>query len=50
MEESATIRERLIKIGARAIEHLARIQIPLPTTPERDAVPYVALGIIGSGP
>jgi hypothetical protein len=27
MEKSATIRERLIKIGAVAIEHLARIQI-----------------------
>src|SRR5260370_5777183 len=30
--EFATIRERLIKIGARVIEHLARIRIQLPTS------------------
>src|SRR6201998_1488117 len=30
--EFATIRERLIKIGARVIEHIARIRIQLPTT------------------
>ena len=29
--EFATIRERLIKIGARVIEHAARIRIQLPT-------------------
>jgi hypothetical protein len=29
--EFATIRERLIKIGARVIEHLARIRVQLPT-------------------
>ena len=29
--EFATIRERLIKIGARVIEHIARIRIQLPT-------------------
>jgi hypothetical protein len=40
MAESATTRERLIKIGARAVEHLARVRIQLPTTPERDAVPW----------
>src|SRR5271166_3349007 len=28
--EFATIRERLIKIGARVIEHLARIRVQLP--------------------
>src|SRR5215471_11639901 len=34
--EFATIRERLIKIGARVIEHIARIRIHLPTScPER---------------
>ena len=38
--EFATIRERLIKIGARVIEHIARIRIQLPTScPERRAVP-----------
>jgi hypothetical protein len=30
--EFATIRERLIKIGARVIEHIARIRIQLPTS------------------
>jgi hypothetical protein len=30
--EFATIRERLIKIGARVIEHLARIRVQLPTS------------------
>jgi hypothetical protein len=30
--EFATIRERLIKIGARVIEHIARIRIHLPTS------------------
>jgi DDE family transposase len=34
--EFAAIRERLIKIGARVIEHAARIRIQLPTScPER---------------
>jgi hypothetical protein len=34
--EFATIRERLIKIGARVIEHIARIRVQLPTScPER---------------
>src|SRR6266853_2964724 len=31
--EFATIRERLIKIGARVIEHIARIRVQLPTYP-----------------
>jgi len=30
--EFSTIHERLIKIGARVIEHLARIRIQLPTS------------------
>jgi hypothetical protein len=30
--EFATIRERLIKIGARVIEHIARIRVQLPTS------------------
>jgi Transposase DDE domain group 1 len=30
--EFATIRDRLIKIGARVIEHIARIRVQLPTS------------------
>ncbi|MGA7453440.1 MAG: hypothetical protein WBW73_19885 [Rhodoplanes sp.] len=30
--EFVTIRERLIKFGARVIEHLARIRVQLPTS------------------
>jgi hypothetical protein len=30
--EFATLRERLIKIGARVIEHIARIRVQLPTS------------------
>ena len=44
--EFATLRERLIKIGARVIEHVARIRIQLPTS-----CPHVALfGLMPSGP
>jgi hypothetical protein len=35
LAEFASIRERLIKIGARAMEHLARISIQLPTSARR---------------
>jgi Transposase DDE domain group 1 len=46
-----TIRERLIKIGARVIEHLARIRIHLPTScPEGALFRTVALGLMPSGP
>ena len=49
--EFATIRERLIKIGARVIEHIARIRIQLPTScPERALFRAIALGIMPSGP
>jgi Transposase DDE domain group 1 len=49
--EFATIRERLIKIGARVIEHLARIRIQLPTScPEGTLFRAVALGIMPSAP
>jgi hypothetical protein len=49
--EFATIRERLIKIGARVIEHIARIRIHLPTScPERALFRAVALGLMPSGP
>jgi hypothetical protein len=49
--EFATIRERLIKIGARVIEHLARIRIQLPTScPEGPLFRSVALGLMPSGP
>jgi hypothetical protein len=49
--EFATIRERLIKIGARVIEHIARIRVQLPTScPQADLFRAVALGIMPSGP
>jgi hypothetical protein len=49
--EFATIRERLIKIGARVIEHIARIRIQLPTNcPERSLFRAIALGLMPSGP
>ena len=49
--EFATIRERLIKIGARVIEHVARIRVQLPTScPEGALFRTVALGLLQSGP
>jgi hypothetical protein len=49
--EFATIRERLIKIGARVIEHVARIRVQLPTSsPERALFRAVALDLLPSGP
>src|SRR3982075_1917494 len=49
--EFATIRERLIKIGARVIEHIARIRVQLPTScPDRALFRAVALGLPRSGP
>jgi hypothetical protein len=49
--EFATIRERLIKIGARVIEHIARIRVQLPTScPEATLFRTVALGLMRSGP
>ena len=49
--EFATIRERLIKIGARVIERLARIRVQLPTScPEAALFRTVALGLMPSGP
>src|SRR5258705_4728734 len=49
--EVATLRERLIKIGARVIEHLARIRIQLPTScPEGALFRTVALRLMPSGP
>jgi hypothetical protein len=49
--EFTTIRERLIKIGARIIEHAARIRIHLPTScPEGALFRTVALGIMPSAP
>src|SRR5215467_13941410 len=49
--EFATIRERLIKIGARVIEHIARIRIQLPTSCSEGALfRAVALGLMPSGP
>ena len=49
--EFTTIRERLIKIGARVIEHIARIRVKLPTScPERALFRAVARGLMPSGP
>jgi hypothetical protein len=49
--EFATIRERLFKMGARIIEHAARIRIQLPTScPEGALFRTVALGIMPSAP
>jgi hypothetical protein len=49
--EFATIRERLIKIGARVIEHIARIRIHLPTScPERALFRQIALGLVPAEP
>src|SRR5262249_43318254 len=49
--EFATIRERLIKIAARVIEHVARIRIQLPTScPDGALFRTVALGLMRSGP
>ena len=49
--EFATIRERLIKIGARVIEHIARIRVQLPTSyPQAALFRAIALGLMPSGP
>jgi Transposase DDE domain group 1 len=49
--EFATIRDRLIKISARTIEHIARIRIQLPTScPQGALFRCVALGLMPSGP
>lgn len=49
--EFTTIRNRLIKIGARVIEHAARIRIHLPTScPERALFRQIALGLMPSAP
>ena len=49
--EFATLRERLIKIGARVIEHVARIRVQLPTScPHAALFRCVALGLMLSGP
>jgi hypothetical protein len=49
--EFATVRHRLIKIGARVIEHIARIRVKLPSScPERALFRAVVLGLMPSGP
>ena len=49
--EFATVRERLIKIGARVIEHIARIRVHLPTScPERALFRAFGLTLMPSGP
>jgi len=49
--EFATLRERLVKVAARVIEHIARIRVRLPTScPEGALSGRVALGLSPSGP
>jgi DDE family transposase len=49
--EFVTIRERLLKIGARVIEHVARIRVHLPTScPERALFRVVALNLMPAVP
>ena len=49
--EFATIRDRLFKIAARVIEHVARIRIQLPTScPDGALFRTIALGLSPSGP
>jgi Transposase DDE domain group 1 len=45
--EFATIRERLLKVGARVIEHLQRLRVHLPTScPDRALFRAVALNLV----
>jgi hypothetical protein len=49
--EFATIRDRLVKIGARVVEHIARIRIHLPAScPQRILFRQIALGLMPAGP
>jgi len=49
--EFATVREKLIKIGARVIEHVARIRIHLPTSCSEQALfRHIALGLMPAVP
>jgi Transposase DDE domain group 1 len=49
--EITTLRLRLIKIGARVIEHVARIRVHLPTScPERSVFAQLAAGFVSAAP
>jgi hypothetical protein len=49
--EFATLRQRLIKIGARVIEHAARIRVHLPTScPQRGVFAAVAAAFVPAAP
>jgi len=49
--EFRTIRDRLLKIAARVIEHAARIRVVLPTScPDGALFRSLALGLMASGP
>jgi hypothetical protein len=49
--EFATLRQRLIKIGARVIEHAVRIRVHLPTScPERTVFAQMAAGFVSNAP
>ena len=49
--EFATLRQRLIKIGARVIEHAARIRVHLPTScPERNVFAQLVARFVSPAP
>ena len=49
--EFATLRQRLIKIGARIIEHAARIRVHLPTScPERNVFAQLVARFVSPAP
>ena len=49
--EFTTLRLRLIKIGARIIEHAARIRVHLPTScPERNVFAELAASFVSAAP
>jgi Transposase DDE domain group 1 len=49
--EFTTLRLRLIKIGARVIEHAARIRVHLPTScPQRSVFAALAVGFVSAAP
>jgi hypothetical protein len=49
--EFTTIRERLLKVGARVIEHIARIRVHLPTScPEQAVFAAAAAALISPAP
>ena len=49
--EFTTLRQRLIKIAARIIEHAARVRVHLPTScPQRSAFAAIAASFVAVAP